>query len=100
MTSRTALDVEATLAYAEHVLTHLPSLWRDCTPHQRQALGRVLSPRSRAVDGVFCQTTTWAFGFSGLEFPKGGTDLVAQTFASWNLLTSWLRYVDGLRCAT
>jgi hypothetical protein len=74
------LDVEATLAYAEHVLTHLPSLWRDCAPTHRQALGRVLFPARVQFDGVSCQTTSWAFGLNGLEgFLEAGLDLVDLT---------------------
>jgi hypothetical protein len=74
------LDVEVTLAYAEHVLTNLPRLWRECAPTHRQALGRVLFPARVQFDGEACQTASWAFGFSGLEgFSEAGTVLVDLT---------------------
>jgi hypothetical protein len=71
------LDVEATLAYAEHVLTNLPRLWRERAPTHRQALGRVLFPARVQFDGVSCQTATWIQRFGrifggGIGF--GGPD--------------------------
>jgi hypothetical protein len=95
------MDVEGILAFAERILPSASNLWVHSSLNQKQRLQQLFFPDGIRSDGKkACWDRHNAAGFQLLKPCFGGKkDLVDQTSASWNRLTSWLRRVEALRAA-
>ena len=93
------LDVEGILAFAERVLPRAADLWVQASLEQRQRFQQLFFPDGIAFDGKgFVGTRATAPGFNYLQPIQAGNEgLVAQIFARWNPLTSWIREIDGFQ---
>ncbi len=68
---------------------------------QKQRLQSLFFPEGLTFDGTaFNRTNVTGCAFSYLERSEAGRyEMVALTFASWNLISGWLTRLDALRRA-
>jgi hypothetical protein len=75
-------------------------LWVQASLEQRQRFQQLFFPDGIAFDGKRFVRTSVTAPFSYLrEIENENAGLVAQIFARWNPLTSWMRQIDRFRIA-
>ena len=73
-----ALDVEAVLSFAEHVLTNAGRLWVEATPEQRVRLTTALFPEGVTYEAGVFKTPSSAFEFNDLRGSDGEKERMAS----------------------
>jgi hypothetical protein len=73
-------DIEGTLAFAEHLVTHSGRLWLEAGLDQRQRLQKLFFPEGLIYEGEEFRTPLTCPFFMNLEADSGqASDLVAHT---------------------
>ncbi len=99
-------DIEGTLAFAEHLVTHSSRLWIEAALDQRQRLQKLFCPEGLSFDGPEFRTPLACPFFMNIEGTSrwvgemvGHITLSSNTPGSSNTLTFWLREVAAMRQA-
>jgi site-specific DNA recombinase len=92
------LDLEALLAFAEHVLTDAARMWSEVSVEQRPRLQAVFFPQGLDFDGERFGTAVTCLAFKELaENSEAENDVASQSTPSWNQILQWLREMAELR---
>jgi hypothetical protein len=72
------LDIDAVLAFAQHVLTDAARMWEQTTFDQRLRLQRALFPEGVSFDGSEIRTTVTCLAYGQLSAPQSAENGLAS----------------------
>lgn len=93
-------DVKGILAFAEHLISNLASVWIEATLHQRQQIQAALFPCGLPFDGERFGTALTCLMFSELQGFREPEMVASPTIPSWNQIADFLKTMQQLRDST